>query len=105
MLYYRREKEEYLRDLSPFRSGVGNGNLKREALCLRNEISAVSTPFALRRQEKRGEKGKAARFLRRLQGRKTELRKRQRRNSFEEEGTLMEGNYEPFSVPNTLYRG
>ena len=54
---------------------------------------------------KRGEKGKVARFLRRLQGRKTELRKRQRRNSFEEEGTLMEGNYEPLSVPNTLYRG
>ena len=54
---------------------------------------------------KRGEKGKAARFSRRLQGRKTELRKRQRRNSFEEEGTLMEGSYEPLSVPNTLYRG
>lgn len=90
MLYYRREKEKERKKgvftgLFLFRCGVGDGNLKREALCLRNEISPVSTPFAPRRQEKCGEKGKAARFSRRPQGRRIELRKRQRRNSFEEE--------------------
>ena len=62
MLYYRREKEEYVRDLFPFRSGVGDGKLRREAVCRRNKISAFSTPCALRRQENAGKKGRQRGF-------------------------------------------